>query len=204
MIKRINLIEKKPFTFTYQRLLQICLCVLLLLAVMVELAVLKSQRLQKKITATQEEITRLELKKEELTKQKPVKKTVSVGAYQELFDLIQSTPHWSKIISEVGEQLPQTVWITQFQSASSLVSVAPAEPSSKDKSSKTPAPQPQPKVAKNTLQLNGVSSDMRAITEFTTKVSRLAYLQNVVLDESVRQGYGFMFKLTGEINAHAR
>lgn len=203
MIKRINLIEKKPFSFTYQRLLQVCLCVLLLLAVMVELAVLKSQRLQKKITATQEEITRLELKKEELTKQKPVKKTVSVGAYQELFDLIQNIPHWSKIISDVGEQLPQTVWVTQFQSTSSLVSVAPAEPSSKDKSSKNPVP-PQPKVAKNTLQINGVSSDMRAITEFTTKVSRLTYLQSVVLDESVRQGYGFMFKLTGEINAHAR
>lgn len=203
MIKRINLIEKKPFSFTYQRLLQICLCVLLLLAVMVEMAVLKSQRLQKKITATQEEITQLELKKETLTKQRPVKKTVSVGAYQELFDLIQGIPHWSKIISDVGEQLPQTVWITQFQSTSSLVSAAPAEPSGKDKSVKTQAPQ-QPKVSKNVLQLNGVSSDMRAITEFTAKVSRLSYLQNVVLDESVRQGYGFMFKLTGDINANAR
>lgn len=204
MIKRINLIEKKPFTFTYQRLVQICLCTLLLLAVAVELAVFKTQRLQKKIAVEQEEIARLESKKEELTKKRPVKQTASVGEYQELFEIVQNTPHWSGIISDVGEQLPQTVWMTQFQSTSSLVTVAPVEEPGKDKSSsKTPVVS-QPKVAKNTLQINGVSSEMRSITEFTAKVSRIEYLQNIVLDESVRQGYGFMFKLTGEINAHAR
>lgn len=205
MIKRINLIEKKPFTFTYQRLMQICLCVLLLTGVLVESAVFRSQRLQKNIAALQAELLQLDTQKNELIKQ-PVKKTITVGEYQELFNVIQNAPRWSSVVASVSQELPPTVWITQFQSSSLLVAVEPVASNKDPKASQssTQAPAPVQKILKSSLEINGVSSDMRSITEFAARLSRSESMQGVVLSESVRQGYGFMFKIKGDVNYHVR
>ncbi len=201
MIKRINLIEKKPFTFTYQKLIQICLLVLLALALFVEGTVLKTKKLQKNVNALQTELAQLDTTRNELTKL-PVQKTVTVGEYQEIFDVIQNTPHWSNVLADVGLQLPNTVWITQFESSSTLQSVSTPDPNKTGPDSVGPVI--TQKVAKNTLELSGVGSDMRSITEFTAKLSRVDYLKNVILSESTRQGYGFLFKMKGDIDSHVR
>ena len=100
-------------------------------------------------------------------------------------------------------------WITNFKSTSSLANavVADAKDSKskkeknkdkdKDKNKKDKPDQPQNVV--HQLQISGLSSDVRNITEFTKKLSSSDYFKHPILSESNQQSFGYVFTINSEV-----
>lgn len=204
MIKRINLIEKKAFSFTYLRLVQICLIVVLLNLLLFVYQSFQANRTQKQIASEQLQLKKLEAKKELLTK-RPVRKRVSAGQYQGLVDRIEGTPRWSELLTEISKRLPNTVWLTTFRSESTF---AAATPETKDKSKSVKAQKKTSRragaVSRHTMEVNGLGADMRYVTEFATNLSQSDYFKNLTLAEAVKQSFGVSFKIQSEIKPHVR
>lgn len=207
MIKRINLIQKKAFSFTYQMLLQVCLAVVLINALFVGLQVYRTDSMQKEKIQLDAEVRKLESQRDELMK-KPNKTKISVGQFQELFDRIENTPKWSKVLDDLSQRLPNTVWITFFKTDTAAPAAA-ADSSKKisksfrdrDKSKAAPPPEQTAVVQKNHfVELSGMSSDAKNITEFTTNLSRSEFFKGLTLSESGKQSFGYEFKIKAEIN----
>lgn len=213
MIKRINLIEKNVFQFTYLMLLQVCSLVILLNVFLNGYQVYKAGDLEEKLKKETVVLRKLEAQRDELMK-KPVKKKISVGQYQDLFDRIESTPKWSLLLEDVGDKLPNTVWITKFQSSAVSKTVAKDSKASKsfkqikkgkkNAKNKNDAPEAVVTVREHSLELSGLSSDMRNISEFTSGLSSSVHFKNLTLSESVKQGFGFSFTIKSEINTNAQ
>ncbi|MBF0106271.1 MAG: PilN domain-containing protein [Deltaproteobacteria bacterium] len=205
MIKRINLVEKKAFSFTYMRLAQACLVVLLFNVSYVAVKYYSVSSLEKKLKSEQVSLSRLEAERDSLMK-KPEKKKISVGQYETLLEKIEGTPKWAGLLNEVSRHLPNTVWITQFKSLSSETPVAAAEV--KDKKGAKNKQKAKPVVtsgpAKYSLELSGLGTDMRNITEFTTKLSASDYFVDLVLKKSDKENYGFSFTINSEIKTGMR
>lgn len=209
MIKRINFIEKKAFSFTYQKLMQICMVVVAINFLFIAYANFNSMRMDKKLKDLKTEYANLDQKKSELMK-KPVKQKINVGELQGLLDRLESAPKWSKLLSEMTESLPNTVWITNFKSASTSESGVVVDPKGakaadkkkgKDKNEKEKNKENVEQV-KNTvhqLQISGLSSDVRNITEFTKKLSNSEYFKHPTLSESNQQSYGYVFTIKSEV-----
>lgn len=205
MIKRINFIEKRAFSFTYQRLMQICAVVVVINFLFIAYTNYDAMRMDKKLKNLKTEYANFEQKKAELMK-KPVKEKINVGELQGLLDRLEGAPKWSKLLSEMTESLPNAVWITNFKSAATSEGGVVADPSGskaagkkkgKDKKDKENVEQ-----AKNTvhqLQISGLSSDVRNITEFTKKLSNSEYFKHPTLSESNQQSFGYVFTIKSEV-----
>lgn len=208
MIKRINLIEKKAFTFTYLRLMQICLVVVLINISFVAFKIYNVSSLEKKLKNEKISLSKLEAKRDDLMK-KPAKKKISVGHYETLLDKIENTPKWATLLNEMSRKLPNTVWITKFRSVSSAgaVSAPDAKSSKKGKKKGKKKQKAAPVVTgptKHSLEVSGLGSDMRNITEFTTKLSQSEYFLNLVLTKSDKETYGYTFTINSEIKTGHR
>ncbi len=214
MIKRINLIEKKAFSFTYLRLMQICSGVVTIIVALIAFQVFNAGRLEAGLKSAEKEIKDLEVKRDELLKQ-PTQTRVSVGQYQELLDHLENTPKWSRLMVELINRLPNTVWITSLKSSAGAAKVAATEEGSEDKKGKksksnrdkkddkkavAEAGKPSPSL----FEMAGMSSDMRNVTEFTTNLSQSRIFKNLVLTESNKENYGFTFKIKSEIDNNVR
>jgi len=200
MIRRINLIEKKAFSFTYLKLMQICMGVIVVCILVISYKVYHVKSLDKQYRAEQIVLRSLEEKKDQLLK-KPAKKKVSVGQYQDLLDKIQNTPKWSSFFDELGNRLPNTVWITKFSSATMGVSSKKGKVS-KDKNKKKETKKKKTntfELPKHRLVFNGLSKELRTITEFTKALSDFRHMENVTLEESNKESFGFSFKIKSEI-----
>lgn len=205
MIKRINFIEKKAFSFTYQKLMQICMVVVAINFLFIAYANFNALRMDKKLKDLKTEYAKLEQKKAELMK-KPVKQKINVGELQGLLDRLESAPKWSILLSEMTESLPNAVWITNFKSASTSEAAVVADPKGskaagkkkgKDKNEKETTEQARNIV--HQLQISGLSSDVRNITEFTKKLSNSEYFKHPTLSESNQQSYGYIFTIKSEV-----
>lgn len=206
MIKRVNLIEKKAFSFTYLQLLRICMIVILLNVLIVGYQFYQTKRLDKKVKKENIALQKLEAQRNTLTK-RPVKKKVSVGQYQDLLDRIENTPRWSRLLDEVSQNLPNTVWITTFQSESTAKSAQTQKKGKGSKSVKDQKKQSQKTariIIKHSMEVNGLGSDMRNITEFTTNLSKSSYFKNLTLAEAVQQSFGISFKIQSDIRTDVR
>lgn len=208
MIKRINLLEKKAFSFTYLKLMQICLIVIALNGLLIGYQYYNVMRMEKKIQSKNVEYTQFEEKRDELLK-KPVKKRVVVGEFQSLVDKIEDMPSWSKLLDEVTKRLPNTVWITNFKTIGVAVSTAVA-PTQNPKSfrKKTGEDANQKTVAPPTqtiqVEISGLSRDMRNITEFATKLSGSDYFGHATLTNSNKQTFGYVFTIKSEVKKHVQ
>ncbi|HLD43981.1 MAG TPA: PilN domain-containing protein [bacterium] len=207
MIKRINLIEKKTFALTYLRLVQIGAVMLAITACIIGFQVFNAKRLETKLEASKLVLQELEATRDKLMKT-PVKKKVSVGEYQELMDRLEKTPNWSKLISDVTQKLPNTVWLTSFKSVGGL-SVSAATASSPDKGNPKsyrdgdapPPAETKPQVTGSyKLEVSGLSSAMKNVTEFVAALAQTKALSGIKVD-SQKQSFGFSFTLVGDVNA---
>lgn len=208
MIKRINLIEKKVFSFTYLRLVQICLAVVLLNLAMISFKLIDVKRLEMKLKREKIQLTQLEVQKDEMMK-KPEKVKISVGQYQELLDKIQGSPKWAKFFNDLSSRLPNTVWITRFTSTTGmgLVSLVKDE-KEKKKKGKTAKEENEAEAAlavnRHFLELSGLSKELRTITEFTSDLAGFENMKNVTLEESNKEAFGYTFRIKSEIVKYDR
>lgn len=201
MIKRINLVEKKAFTFTYQKLLQVCLVVVAFNALLVGYQVFKVTGLRSDLEVVQAEFQALEKKNQELLK-KPQKKKISIGQYQELFDRIDNTPRWSRLLSEMAASLPNTVWITAFRSSTGSTQSKVVQNKAKGKNKKEKEAQPVVSAdKKHRLELNGLGFDIKNITEFAKNLSQSEYFKELTIADSHKETFGVSFKITSEIES---
>lgn len=207
MIKRINFIDKKAFSFTYQRLMQICVVVVVLNFLFIAYTNYDAMQMDKKLKNLKTEYANFEQKKAELMK-KPVKEKINVGELQGLLDRLEGAPKWSKLLSEMTESLPNAVWITNFKSAATSEAGVVADPSGskaagkkkgKDKKDKDKETVEQAKNTVHQLQISGLSSDVRNITEFTKKLSNSEYFKHPTLSESNQQSFGYVFTIKSEV-----
>lgn len=208
MIKRINFIEKKAFSFTYLRLMQICIVVLALNIALVAVQVIRVKHFEKSNAQVKSKVVALQEKQKELTKQ-PSKKKIPVGQFQELFDRMQNIPRWAKLLESIGKNMPNSLWITTFKTvgqttATAAKTEAPAKGfKTKDKQDKEAAKVVNvPKI--NTLEMSGLSHDMKSLTYFIKNLSELDYIKNVTVTNSTKEAFGYSFTIKGEVSASAR
>ncbi|MCP5463806.1 MAG: PilN domain-containing protein [Deltaproteobacteria bacterium] len=164
--------------------------------------------LNSNLTTLKVELKKIETKRDDLMR-KPTKKKISVGQYQELLDKIESAPKWSKLLNDLSRRLPNTVWITTFKTANSTSTGTTTFAKNKksfrkdaEKEAKEKAAAPIVRVHK--LELNGVSSEMKSITELTTKLSDSKYFSKLTLTKSVKEAFGYSFTILSEIDSNVR
>lgn len=214
MIKRINFIEKKALSFTYLKLLQICLAIILFNALLVAFQYVNAYRLQASLKVAEANLGKLEATRNELIK-KPTKKKVSVGEYQDLLDKLESSPSWSKLLEDISRRLPSSVWITDFKSAisggptsSDLPSLNPKS-YRKGKKEKEKESEEKAKTivaaskAVYKLEMSGTSKDARTVSEFLSKLSNSDFIKNLTLNDSKKESSGYSFKISSELKSHA-
>jgi Tfp pilus assembly protein PilN len=189
MIKRINLVAKKPFLITYSKILQIGLLFLLLASLIIGYQFFNAYRLEKILHDSQQALKIEENKRDEYMK-KPQRKKISVGQYQELFDKINSVPHWTSLISDITQRLPNTVWLTSFKTSQGNSELA------KPKKTKSKDDKPTHPLWK--LELTGMSTSLSPVTNFSSKLSLSEYLSNIKVDTQ-EQTYGYSFVIMGNI-----
>lgn len=198
MIQRINLIEKQALAFTYERLVQICLVVVAINALLVGFQVFKVARLKPQIELANQQVTSLTQEQEDLAKQpvqqKP-KKVVNVGQYQQLFNTLDSSPVWSAVLRGLVGNLPNSVWITSLKGVSSMPLPPPKKPGEEDKK---PA-QPVNLTPNTRVEVSGSSPEVKAIAEFATKLDRSPIFRNVTLANTIKDVNGYVFVIQGDV-----
>ena len=204
MIKRINLIEKKAFSFTYLKLMQICMAVLLVNVLIVISQVSHVKYLRVKEDALQQVVNDLQAKQNELTK-RPVKKKVDVGQYQDLFNRLNNTPHWAELLDQISKSMPNSLWITQFNSASQVPGTVIVQPSTKLTKKPEDKNTPPPSVPKiNTLVLTGITNEIKNVTDFSRVLAAMRQMKNLTISNSDKDAFGFTFEIKGEVVANVR
>lgn len=202
MIQRINLIEKQALAFTYERLVQICLVILAFNVLMVGWQFLKVARLKPQIATFTTQVEALTQEQAELTKQPtqkqqaPQKKKVSIGQYQQLFDILESSPMWSAILRGMVGNLPNSVWITSLKSTSSMPAPPPKKPGEENDPKKQP---PVDMTMHVKLEIGGTGTEVRAIAEFTSKLEKSPFFSNVTMINTIKDANGYAFIIQGDV-----
>jgi len=191
MIERINLIEKKPFEFTYQKLLLIGSSVILLATIMVGVQFLRAKYHERSLDKIKTDITRLEGERERLLKAAPPK--VNSGRHSELLTILSNTPKWGQLMLDVSNRLPSTVWLTQFEGVARVVANLPKndKKNRNKKSSKTESTA----VSTRELLLNGVSRDFNDLAMFLNLIEESPFVKTAVLSSSSKDKAGFTFEI---------
>lgn len=212
MIKRINLIEKQPFSFTYLKLLQIVSVIILVVAVFSANQYFQHYRIQKKITSEQANLTKLKAEHDSLRSQ-PIKKKLDIGKFQELVDKIEGAPRWSRILNEISLRMPGRLRLTTIKSlapADKAVTVSKKkdadkkedDPTKKDPSKKTK--QATQDYSMRRMEISGLSNDERMVTEFLRQLRESEQFKNAILNESQQDSFGYSFKITSEAINHVK
>lgn len=213
MIKRINFIEKKALSFTYLKLVQICLAIIVFNALLVAFQYTNAYRLQASLKTAETNLSKLEAIRDELIK-KPAKEKASVGEYQDLLDKLESSPSWSKLLEDISKRLPSAVWITDFKS---VISGGPTSdlPSLNPKSYRKGKKDKEKEAEENTkeivatskaiykLEMSGTSKDARTVSEFLSKLSNSDFIKNLTLNDSKKEESGYSFKISSELKSNA-
>lgn len=214
MIKRINFVEKKALSFTYLKLLQICIVIILFNAMLVVFQYVNVYRLEATHKIAETNLGTLEGIRDELMK-KPGKKKIDGGEFQELLDKLESSPPWSKLLEDISKRLPSAVWITDLKSTvtgaavSDLPSLNPKsyrkgkKEKDKDAEENTKAVVAANKVSYK-LEMSGTSRDARTVSEFLSRLSTSDFFKNLTLNDSKKEESGYSFKISSELKANAR
>lgn len=204
MIKRINLLEKKALSFTYQNLAQIFLVVILVMVALTGYQFLRYKLNAPKLEEEKARLESLKVDKQSLMST-PVKKKINIGEYQGLLDQLDAVPLWSKIIKEVGANLPNSVWMTNFKSTVSGGAVDAVAQIGGQVDPKAAAPAPQQKADTKRVEIRGVGADVKSVAEFLTRLEKSPLFSNVTLVSSQKESSGYHFSIQGDvILAYAR
>lgn len=208
MIKRINLLEKEPLSFTYQQLLQICLAVILLNTLVFGMQHFRLNKIKPQIDIERKRVSDLKNKRDKLQKMqnRPIikKKIPKKGQYSQLINHLESIPNWSKLLSELSWKLPNSVWVTSFKNAkgrSSPQKDPNAPPLKKKKNVKTPQNDNIAVTQNYLVEIVGNSRSARGISEFISNLEKSPYFSTVTLTHSQKSADGFNFSIKSSIVA---
>lgn len=199
MIKRINLIEKKALSFTYQSLFQIFLVVVLIMGMLGGYQFLRYKINLPKVDEEKARLESLKVDRQSLMAT-PTKKRVNIGEFQGLLDQLDSVPLWSKLINEVSQNLPNSVWMTNMKSLVGGGEAVAKIANPVDKSAGAPPATTTPQKAESKrIEISGVSVDVKSVAEFLTKLEKTPMFSNVTLISSQKEIYGYQFVVQGDV-----
>lgn len=199
MIKRINLIEKTPLSFTYQKLMKICLIVFLINVALVGFQFFMLKWTEPNLAEEKSRLKRFNAERETLMAT-PVKRKVSNKEYQELFDELDSVPLWSKFLQEIIWNLPNSVWLTNVKT----LSFQSEDVAKKGKKADKQRPEDtKDKMATDSrfkgFEFSGICVDVRAVAEFLTKLEKTTIFTNLTLKNSQKENFGYQFTVQGDV-----
>lgn len=197
MIKRINLIEKQAFSFTYEKLLQICCIILVLNGLIFGYQYFLLKWVAPELESKEAELSQLKTDKQNLMAS-PVKKSVDVGEYQVLLDKMDSVPVWSKLIYELSDKLPNSVWMSHFKNVVLQQDTSNRKTDSKDTEGQEEVSKPT-KIDKLGIEISGVGSEIKNIAEFLTRLEKSPLFSDLKLTESQQKDFGYEFTVQGNV-----
>lgn len=197
MIKRINLIEKQAFSFTYEKLLQICFIILVFNGLIFGYQYFLLKWVAPELESKEAELNQLKTDKQNLMAS-PVKKSVDVGEYQVLLDKMDSVPVWSKLIYELSDKLPNSVWMSHFKNVVPQQNTSNRKTDSKDTEGQDEVSKPA-KIDKLGIEISGVGSEIKNIAEFLTRLEKSPMFSDLKLTESQQKDFGYEFTIQGNV-----
>lgn len=182
MIERINLIEKKAFVFTYGLLMAGLGGIALFCVLLLGVQTLRTTMAQKKLKRVNEEVELLKNRQQNLMS--TASNTMDQGSGSELKRVFSKTPQWSHLLNDIGQRLPESVWLTSFKG---MISATPAAPGGKD--AKTTSP----------IVLQGIARSPNDLAIFLSQLNASPLLAHVVLTTSKADGGNFMFTIESDL-----
>ena len=174
MIQRINLIEKEPFRFTYEKLFFAGAAVIFLCASLFAVQILRVKANAKKTDLLSAQINTLKLEREKLLKKSDSQ--WQGGPLFELKKVFDQTPAWGKVLTDLSHRLPGTVWLTGFKSFKR-----------------------EGMAAGKGLVLNGIARDPADLTVFLSHLTESPFVSRAVLSSSKKESAGFTFAMECDI-----
>lgn len=205
MIQRINLIERQAWSFTYQNLLQICAVVVIVNIFFVGFQFFRIRYLQPKIATAQIEMDELNAANTQLTATtttQPVKRKVSIGEFQPLFDALDAIPDWAHYMRVVTNSLPNSVWINTFKST------GPPSPAGRNLGAKienatlenqSTTPTTTVPILAPRVEISGTGVDIKGVADFMSALEKSKLFDDLALVNTLKQDYGYQFTLQGDV-----
>jgi len=197
MIQRINLIEKQALSFTYERLLQICFVILIFNGLIFGYQYFLLKWVAPELENKEAELSQLKTDKQNLMA-RPIQKRVDVGEFQALLDKMDSVPLWSKLIYELSDQLPNSIWISHFKNFLPQQDAPKSKTDSKDEKAQEEVLKPK-KIDKLGVEINGIGSEVKNIAEFLTRLEKSPFFSDLKLTESQQKDFGYEFTIQGNV-----
>ena len=179
MIQRINLIEKEPFQFSYNKLIKVVVVMILFCGLLYGFQVMRLAMNNKKTESLTFEIVELKKERERLLKR--VEPEVTGGTtLQQLKRIFDLSPSWAKTLSDITHRLPGTVWLTSFKSAN---------------------PNEAKKTTGNKLLIKGKARSAADLSVFIGRLNESPYVSRAFLISSRKAGPDFTFEIDCDIMA---
>lgn len=157
MIERINLIEKEPFTFTYTKIIQLVVLVILLCGVAYGYQFGRAYFAQKEINTLRQSISTLKAENKALKKEAPPK--IQPSSQTKLQSIFDSRTKWSIVIEDIIKPMPNTVWLTSVRQKTKTISTGGSKKKKKNQA-------PAPVIIEAGLVLEGETSHPRHLADF--------------------------------------
>ena len=192
MIERINLIEKKPFDFTYQKILMIVGVFALVAALLFGYQTVRIKLHDRKLEALNASIANLKSERDKLLKAAPPK--IGGGRHAQLTNIFNNTPVWNELVADITTRLPSTVWLTELNG---ILRVNKPVDAKKDKSEKKTDNPMEDSVATVTrsLKLSGNAKEFDDIALFLSQLSASPFVKGATLAESKKNQDTYSFTI---------
>ncbi|OGQ06946.1 MAG: hypothetical protein A3G32_07045 [Deltaproteobacteria bacterium RIFCSPLOWO2_12_FULL_40_28] len=201
MIERINLIEKEPFKFSYQKIVKIGAGLVVLCVYLFAFQLTKMYFNNKKITHLESQVITLKKEKETLLRLAPQK--VAGGPLEELIQIFTQNPPWASLLSDVTNKLPSTVWLTNFKTQ--IKKQEKKKQETKDKNEKTSKSKKgeEPPVIKemdlNSITLVGLAKSVADLSGFLVHLNDSPFITRPTLSNTDRKDASFTFQIECDI-----
>lgn len=195
MIERINLIEKRKFSFSYRSIIQAGVFVAMICGAVYGFQIYRGTGYQKSMTQMNSEITLLKVEREQLLKEQP--KKLTEGSHQELQNIFITTPKWAALLADIGQRLPNKVWLTGLKasSVSAGLPMTDAKPIAAPTPAVAGAPPAPPPAPKSQLVMNGVADQVGQLGDFVDSLIESPYIDTANLLNTRKEETYFTFEI---------
>lgn len=200
MIERINLIEKEPFKFSYQKIVKIGVGLVVLCVYLFAFQLTKMYFNNKKITHQESQVITLKKEREALLRLSP--KKVAGGPLEELIQIFTQNPPWASLVGDVTNKLPSTVWLTNFKTE--IKKPEKKKQETKDKNEKTSKSKrgeepPVKEMDLNKITLVGMAKSVEDLSGFLVHLNDSPFITRPTLANTDKKDTSFTFQIECDI-----
>jgi len=176
MVKRINFIEKGPFTLTYKNMLIFAGLAAVVFILVHGIFVMRYKLLKAKAGELKRQVAELTIQKEKTLAAMQIAQSQSSSAVAPLASIFVKMPIWSTALNSMVSGMPKQIWLKEIRSSPI------GELSDRRK-----------------MEIAGNSASHASIAQFVSKLEDLPEFQNSVLVNSKKDDGGFDFLVSTEI-----